>query len=265
MRALLVSPIGFLIGLSMGALGSGGAIIAVPVLIYLAGQSPKEATASSLVLIASTACVGLIPHLKAKRVHGQTGLIFAGAGIPANLIGSRLNADVSDNALLLGFALLMLTSAASMTRSLRQKRRNQTAPPQTASTRTRLILSTQVVTRIVIAGTIVGLVTGFFGVGGGFVIVPVLVLAFRFSMAEAAATSLLIIVVNSCVALSTRLTGEYLDWSVIAPFGLASLAGVITGGRLANKVDAQRLQVAFVGLTVCLAIYTGTRSVIGLL
>ena len=265
MRALLVSPIGFLIGLSMGALGSGGAIIAVPVLIYLAGQSPKEATASSLIIVASTAIVGIIPHLQAKRVNLRVGALLALAGIPANLIGSRLNKNVDDDVLLIGFAVLMLTAAAAMARSLRKKRASQElTQSQPQPSRTVIPTSASAVLKILAAGSLVGLITGFFGVGGGFVIVPLLVLAFGFGMAEAAATSLMLIIINSIIALSTRLDGGYIDWAVIAPFGVASLGGVLLGGRLAGRVQPDRLQLAFVVLIVALAAYTGARSIIAL-
>jgi uncharacterized membrane protein YfcA len=265
MRALLVSPIGFLIGLSMGALGSGGAIIAVPVLIYLAGQSPKEATASSLIIVASTAILGVVPHLRARRVNVKVGALLAIAGIPANVFGSMLNQDVDDDVLLLGFAMLMLAAAAAMARSWSKRRAsNQPSRVTAPQPKTISVPSAASILKVLGAGSVVGLITGFFGIGGGFVIVPLLVLVFRFGIPEAAATSLMLIIINSVIALSSRLDGGYIDWSVIVPFGIASLTGVLLGGRLAGRVDPDRLQLAFVILIVALAAYTGGSAGIAL-
>ena len=116
------------------------------------------------------------------------------------------------------------------------------------------------VAKVAVAGTIVGLLTGFFGVGGGFVIVPALVLALGFTMPEAIGTSLLVIAINSAVALSTRLQPGSIEWSTVVPYTLASLLGVIVGSRLASTRDPTSLQRWFVALLVVVAIYTATRS-----
>ena len=110
--------------------------------------------------------------------------------------------------------------------------------------------------KVIVAGTIVGLLTGFFGVGGGFVIVPALVLALGFTMSEAIGTSLLVITINSAVALTTRLQSGSIEWATVIPFTIASLLGVIVGSRLASTRDSSSLQRWFVGLLVVVAIYT---------
>ncbi len=110
------------------------------------------------------------------------------------------------------------------------------------------------------AGTVVGLLTGFFGVGGGFVIVPALVLALGFTMPEAVGTSLLVITINSVVALGTRLQTGSIDWATVIPFTLASLIGVVIGTRLARTKDSTSLQRWFVVLLVAVAIYTAIQS-----
>ena len=115
-----------------------------------------------------------------------------------------------------------------------------------------------------IAGTIVGLLTGFFGVGGGFVIVPALVLALGFTMPEAVGTSLLVIAINSAVALTTRLEAGAIEWDVVIPFTVASLIGVVVGSHLASTRDSTSLQRWFVGLLVVVAAYTAIRSAIAL-
>jgi hypothetical protein len=110
----------------------------------------------------------------------------------------------------------------------------------------------------------VGLLTGFFGVGGGFVIVPALVLALRFTMPEAVGTSLLVITINAVIALGSRLDAGSIDWATVVPFTIASLTGVIAGGRLAGRVDARRLQRWFIWLLAVVAIYTATSSILAL-
>ncbi len=118
------------------------------------------------------------------------------------------------------------------------------------------------------AATLVGLLTGFFGVGGGFVVVPALVLALGFSMPTAVGTSLLVISINSAVALLARLgssSAHGLDWTVLGVFTGAAVVGSVLGNRVASRVRAQRLSLAFVGLLVLVALYTGARSLAHLL
>ena len=119
--------------------------------------------------------------------------------------------------------------------------------------------------KIVVAATAVGLLTGFFGVGGGFVIVPALVLALGFEMPVAVGTSLLVIAINSAVALAARLGSHvHLDWPLLATFTVAALAGTFAGNRIASRVDASRLTAAFAVLLVAVAVYSLSRSLPGL-
>lgn len=261
MRALLASPLGFLIGLSLGALGGGGSILAVPVLVYIAGQDAKAATATSLVLVTMTALVGIVPHWRGGRVRVVPGLVFGAVGVAGAIVGSRLNERADPDVLLLLFAGVMLVAAAAMWRSAR-RRRNR--PAESARTTT-VTIDARTVVRVALAGSLVGLLTGFFGVGGGFVIVPMLVLALGFSMPEAVGTSLLVIVINSVVALGMRAGAGGVEWSVVVPFAVSSLAGVIVGGRLAGRRDPSTLQQAFAVLLVVVATYTATTSLNALL
>jgi uncharacterized membrane protein YfcA len=269
-RALLASPLGFLIGLSLGALGGGGSILAVPALVYAAGQNPKEATTTSLVLVAMTAVIGIIPHWRAGRVRFGPGLLFGFAGIGGSLLGSHWNEGVNEDVLLLAFSGLMLVAGWAMWR------KNRTTPSAAPSTPrsvgaavavppiTPIALDASTVTKVLLAGSGVGLLTGFFGVGGGFVIVPALVLALRFTMPEAVGTSLLVITINAVIALGSRLDAGSIDWATVVPFTIASLTGVIAGGRLAGRVDARRLQRWFIWLLAVVAIYTATSSILAL-
>ncbi|MDO8364110.1 MAG: sulfite exporter TauE/SafE family protein [Actinomycetota bacterium] len=264
MRALLASPLGLLIGVSLGALGGGGSILAVPALVYAAGQSPKHATTTSLVLVALTALIGMVPHWRAGRVRFVAGAIFGLAGIGGSLLGSHWNKAADPDVLLLAFSGLMLVAAFAMWRRVRNT--PQAAPLRSVgaaaapATAPKLRIDPWTGVKVVVAGTIVGLLTGFFGVGGGFVIVPALVLALGFTMAEAVGTSLLVITINSVVALSTRLQAGSIEWGTVIPFTVASMIGVVIGSRLASKHDSSSLQRWFVGLLVVVAFYTAIRS-----
>ena len=264
MRALLASPLGFLIGISLGALGGGGSILAVPALVYAAGQTPKHATTTSLVLVAITAMIGIIPHWRAGRIRLAPGVIFGFAGVGGSLLGSHWNKAADPNVLLILFSGLMLVAAYGMWR--RVSSTNTASVPKSLGAAAApvapvsLRVNPMTVLKVIVAGTIVGLLTGYFGVGGGFVIVPALVLALGFSMPEAIGTSLLVITINSIVALTTRLQTGSIEWGTVIPFTIASLIGVVVGSRLASTRDSSSLQRWFVGLLVVVAAYTAIRS-----
>lgn len=270
MRALVASPLGFLIGVSLGALGGGGSILAVPALVYAAGQDARHATTTSLLLVAVTALVGIVPHVRSRRVRIVAGTVFGLAGVGGSLLGSKANHHADPDVLLLGFSGLMLLAAYAMWRRTRvpptlgpaRSVGAAAAPVPVAGHRTEVRVDAATALKVVAAGSVVGLLTGFFGVGGGFVIVPALVLALGFTMSEAVGTSLLVVTINSAVAMATRLHAGAIEWGIVAPFTVASLAGVVVGGRLAGTRDARSLQRWFVGLLVAVALYTGVRSAI---
>ena len=262
MRALLASPLGFLIGLSLGALGGGGSILAVPALVYAAGQSPKAATTTSLILVAITSFSGLVPHWRARRVRWSSGAVFGLAGVGGSLLGSHWNESADPDALLLAFSGLMFIAGWAMWRRLQAATR---APaPVTGAVTTAVRIDPGTAVKVLLAGTGVGLLTGFFGVGGGFVIVPALVLALGFTMPEAIGTSLLVITINSLVALTTRLQAGAIEWGTVVPFTVASLVGVVVGSRLASTRDSSSLQRWFVCLLVIVASYTAVKSAVAL-
>jgi uncharacterized protein len=262
MRAFLASPLGFLIGLSLGALGGGGSILAVPVLVYAAGQGPKAATTTSLLLVGISAVVGMIGHLRAGRVAVGTGVAFGLTGIGGSLLGSALNHRSNPNVLLLGFAGLvviaawrMLTGCPTCTRVGEQA---AIASGGTATGLRRIDLKTAAT--VLAAGTAVGFLTGLFGVGGGFVIVPALTLGLKLPMPKAVGTSLLVIAINAAVAFITRFATTTIDWKVTLPFVVASICGVLTGARLADRLDPKGSLRAFSALLVFVAIYTALRA-----
>ena len=264
MRALLASPLGLLIGLSLGALGGGGSILAVPALVYAAGQSAKGATTTSLILVAITSVIGIVPHWRNDRVRLLPGTLFGLAGIGGSLLGSHWNEAADPDVLLLAFSGVMVAAGVAMLRRTLRQRAAARSGDSPAHVSTVVRADPATIAKVLAAGSGVGLLTGFFGVGGGFVIVPALVLALGFSMPEAVGTSLLVITINSVVALTTRLQGGNIEWGTIVPFTVASLIGVVIGGRLAGARNSTTLQTWFVGLLFAVAAYTAITSALAI-
>lgn len=237
---LWVVPLGLLVGLAMGSLGAGGSILTVPALVYLLGQEPAAATTGSLIIVGLTSLAGAVPHARAGNVRLRRGLLFGAVGVVGSILGARLAAGVAPAALLSAFSVLMLVVAFMMWRRVSGRGRAGSASGE--------------VTRpwlVVLTATGVGLLTGFFGVGGGFAVVPALVLALGLPMPAAVGTSLVVIVINSATALAARLgTGVALDWPVILGFSLVAATGSVLGQRVSRRVPQRTLGLAFVGLLV---------------
>lgn len=268
MRALAASPLGFLIGLSVGALGGGGSVLAVPVLVYVAGQDPRAATTTSLVIVGLAALVGVTDHWRAGRVKVGPGVVFGLAGIGGSVSGSLLNRRLDPDLLLLAFAGLvvvaawrMLTGCPSCTN---MGEREAIGAGGTTKVLAGLRVDAATVAKVLVAGTGVGFFTGLFGVGGGFIIVPALTLGLRFAMPEAIGTSLLIIAINSVTALVPRLGQGGVDWAVTVPFAVSAVAGALVGSRLADRLPEQTLLRWFAGLLVGVGVYTACRSLLAL-
>jgi uncharacterized protein len=263
---LLVSPLGFLIGVSLGALGGGGSILAVPLLVYVAGQGAKPATATSLLLVGSAALVGMGVHHRAGRVRVGTGVVFGLAGIGGSIAGTALNRRLDPDALLLGFSVLILVAAWRMVvgcptcTRVGEERALEQAPTGSGDVAIRSRVDAATVVKVLLAGTAVGFLTGLFGVGGGFVIVPALTLVLGMSMPEAIGTSLLVISINSAVALATRLGTSTIDWGIAIPFTVAAILGVLTGKRIADRLDPKRSVNWFAALLVGVAVYTAIQA-----
>lgn len=268
MRALAASPLGFLIGLSVGALGGGGSILAVPVLVYVAGQDPRAATTTSLVIVGLAAMVGMADHWRSGRVRVGPGVVFGLAGVGGSLSGSALNRRLDPDLLLLAFAGLVLVAAWRMLIGCPSCTKVGEQEAISAAGATKVVAGLRfdaaTVTKVVLAGTVVGFFTGLFGVGGGFIIVPVLTLGLRFAMPEAIGTSLLIVAVNSAVALAPRLGQGGIDWAVTVPFAVSTVAGTLVGSRLADRLPPRTMLRWFAGLLIAVAVYTAIRSVMAL-
>ncbi|MHB1137641.1 MAG: sulfite exporter TauE/SafE family protein [Microthrixaceae bacterium] len=285
MRALLASPLGFLVGLSLGALGGGGSILAVPALVYGVGETARAATGTSLIVVGAAALVGLVPHWRRGHVRLREGLLFGAAGIGGSFLGTALNRGVDPDVLLVAFSVFMLVAASGMWRRARQPAPDPEpvlvgvpggptatepgaaseavvpdAPSAPSAPSVRRRFDPRATAGVLVAGTVVGALTGFFGVGGGFVIVPALVLTLGFVMPEAVGTSLVVIAVNAAVALAMRAGNTEIDWSAAAPFLVTAVVGTVVGGRLAERVDPRRLTSAFVVLLVGVAVVTGISA-----
>ncbi|MFC9755808.1 sulfite exporter TauE/SafE family protein [Streptomyces sp. NPDC056921] len=236
MTALIVALVaGAVVGLALGGLGGGGSVLAVPALIYPLGFTPSAATTAALLIVIVTSLTGLVAHAREGGVRWRTGGLFAAAGIvPAGIAGA-LSVRVPPGALTAGFAVLAAVAAVRMLRP-----RAGPAPQAGPGT------SGAPAGRVVRTGAGLGAVTGFLGVGGGFLVVPALVTVVALPMTAAVGTSLLVITVNSVAALATRLaTPTALDWATIAPFTATAVLGAWDGRRLAAKVSTAALQRIF--------------------
>lgn len=268
-RALLASPFGFLIGVSLGALGGGGSILAVPVLVFVAGQDPASATTTSLLVVGIASTIGAFGHWRQGRVRLGPGLLFGLIGVVGSVAGSALNRRLDGDVLLLAFAGLVLIAAwrivvgcPSCTRVGEIRALASTDQQGGLATRTRAGRLSGLA-KIAAAGTFVGFLTGLFGVGGGFVIVPALALVLRYPMPQAIGTSLVVIAVNTAIALAARLGGS-IDWRTTLLFAVAASAGVGAGTRIADRINPQAMQRSFAVLLVAVALYTGARAAAGI-
>lgn len=246
---IVAIAVGLLIGLSLGALGGGGSILTVPALVYVLGQSAPAAVTASLVIVGVAALTGAAGHALDHHVRWIPGLLFAAFGAGASYAGTALSRQVDPNVLLLAFAGLMLLAGAGMLRRSAERARPTAENTDLAA--------------LVVAGAFVGFLTGFFGVGGGFVIVPALVMALGYDMPAAVGTSLLVIAVNSAVALAARAGHESFHWAVIVPFTVAAVLGSLAGRQVATRLPSTQLRRAFVALLFAVACYTAVRSGIG--
>jgi uncharacterized membrane protein YfcA len=263
---LMAIPLGLLIGLSLGALGGGGSILTVPALVYGLGQDPPAATTSSLLVVGASSLIALVPHALAHRVRAVQGLLFGAIGTAGSLAGTTLSSNVPPQVLLTAFAALMLLVAALMLR--RSRTTPDPASQHDPSTSPLLTLRPHPscdcprLAKVLLTATAVGLLTGFFGVGGGFALVPALALALGFPIPTAIGTSLLVIALNSATALAARLgTGTtQLNWALIGIFTTAAITGSLLGGRLSTRANPEHLTRAFATLLIAVALYTAAHS-----
>lgn len=250
--------LGLAVGAVMGGLGGGGSVLTVPLLVYALDLAPREATTASLLIVGTTAVVGAVGHTRTGTTDWRVGVLLAAAGVPGALVGSHLSGRLSPDALLLSFAAVLLLAAGLTLRSAAPE-----VPSGGGGTAVRTRARTSATTRLVLAGLGVGLLTGLLGVGGGFVVVPVLVVGLRMPMAPAVGTTLVVVAVNSFVALAARAGSEVFVWHVVVPFAAAAIVGSLVGQRLAGRLTGPALTRAFAGLLVVVAGYVVVRVTAG--
>ena len=248
---MLAVPFGLAIGLGLGALGGGGAVLALPVLIYVLGEDVHAATSSSLLVVAVAALAGGAAQASSARVCWPQVAYFAPAALIGAVAGTIAGAAVSETVLLLGFVpVLMAAALLTWRRAGASGDEGGGCPPLDRD-------------RTLVAGLAVGLLTGFFGVGGGFLIVPMLALTMRFPLRRAIGTSLVIVGFVSLVALSAHLVRDQaFDAGTAAALALACAVGAVGGARLAERVPQRRLGHAFAVLLGAVGAYIAIATAI---
>jgi len=247
--ATLIAAItaGLVLGMMLGLLGGGGGIIAIPVLLAL-GETMDSAATTSLVVVGIGAAAGLLMHRFSGQSDWRLGTIFGLLGALGAIFGSRLAFVTDDRIQLAGFIILLLIAAWGMFRRRRPVSDTSTERPKPNWA------------RVFLFATAVGLITGFFGVGGGFVAVPALVLALRIPMKTASATALLVILINVVIAFFAHGTA-HLNETLTVSISIAAAIGAVLGALLQTKVPTARLQHAF-GVLLLVAAAYGTFEVI---
>lgn len=255
----LAVPLGAAVGAILGVLGGGGAILTIPLLVYVLGQDPHEATTTSLVIVGISSAVAASRHGRRGAVDLRSALLLAALGALGTYAGSRASASVAPRVLLVLLATLLVVVASLMLRK---------SPPPTADTADTADTAAGSplgepsaaprprVTHLIALAIALGALTGFFGVGGGFAIVPALVLILRFPMPVAVGTSLAVIALNSLTALLSRLgQGVSLDWPLVLTFTVSAIVGSVIGEYAARGADDTRLSRGFAVLLVTVAAY----------
>ncbi len=247
---LLAIPFGLAIGVAMGMLGGGGSVLAVPVLVYVLGQKVSDATTTSLVLVTAGAVAGGIGHAREGRVCWRHVGSFTAAAAPGIVAGTFAGNAVSAGALLFAFALVMLVAATATWRRSAHDAGDDGGPEHGhACPPLRL-------PRDLLAGAAIGFLTGFFGVGGGFLVVPTLAIALAFTMRTAVGTSLAIITATSLIGLGVHLlAGRGLDLGLTSVMTIACVAGALAGASFAERIPQRTLGRAFAVIVTCVAAY----------
>lgn len=244
--------LGLAIGLTMGMVGGGGAVLAVPVLVYGVGLGVQEATTASLAVVGAAASTGAVGQARRGLVCWSSAAWFAGAAAFGGLLGALGNRALGGAVLLLTFSLVMLVAAGWTWERASSPAGGGHGCPQ-ATPRVLAPL-----------GFLVGGLTGLVGVGGGFVIVPALVAGIGFGLREAMGTSMAIVAAVSFIALTAHLaTGSSLDLPIVAAMGGAAVLGAALGPRLADHVSTPLLGRSFAVLVVLIAVGISTATIEG--
>lgn len=232
--------LGFAIGLSLGLLGGGGSILTVPALVYLVGLSPQAAVTASLVIVGANSAMGAFMHRSQGTLNWKIALVFGGTGMAMAYLAAGWSKALPATTLMMLFAVLMLVVGLFMMFK-------PTPLGNDEGGRGWLVT--------VLTGAGVGVMTGFLGVGGGFLIVPALVMLVGLPMQEAVGTSLLVIAANSAAGLLGHLSAGMPDVGLILVFVGAGMLGLWGGTALAHRLPAGRLQQGFAVFVIALALF----------
>lgn len=245
-----------LIGIVLGLVGGGGSILTVPVLVYLLGYNPVIATAYSLFVVGVSALVGALRNIQKGLVDFKTAIVFAIPAfaavyltrkflipaIPDVLLTTDSFVLTKDVGIMIFFALIMLMASFSMIRSKRSEYTEDTEVQYNYPL-------------IVVEGIAVGVLTGLVGAGGGFLIIPALVLLAKLPMKKAVATSLLIIAIKSLIGFIGDIENLDIDWGFLLPFTLISVIGIFVGIWIGGFIDGKKLKKAFGWFVLLMAFY----------
>ncbi len=234
------------IGFSLALLGSGGSIITLPVLVYAAAMPVQQAIGMSLAIVGGTSLAASVMNAKSGLVHSKAAVLFSVSGMIGALGGAQLTHFVSPPVLMLIFGALMAVVAGLM---LRQKQ--ELAPDPASQCRWQRCAGT---------GLVVGGMTGFLGVGGGFLIVPAMVLFGRLPLKVAIATSLVVIAVNSFSGLAGHLRQTSFDWRLAGMFLGMALVGMVAGRAAAGRVGTAHLRRAFAWFVLAVAVFVIAKN-----
>jgi uncharacterized membrane protein YfcA len=235
------------IGLSLGLLGSGGSILTLPILVYVLDRPDKPAIAESLAIVGAIALAGCIPYAFRLQIHWRTVLFFGLSGIAGAYAGACLSSYISGSLQLSLFSVVLLLAAGLMIKDF-----HSSAEPQQAAGHPAGLL--------ILEGFLLGNLTGCLGIGGGFLIVPILVLLVKLPMYSAIGTSLVIIALNAFTAFVKHFNILHsqkveLDWSLIGLFILVGVIGSLAGSFIAKRISQKHLKKAFGWILVPLGIY----------
>ncbi|MBX3192380.1 MAG: sulfite exporter TauE/SafE family protein [Labilithrix sp.] len=232
---MLAAMLALAIGVVLGMLGGGGAILTLPMLVLVLGVPPKTAIAMSLFVVGTTSLVGCALHARAGRVRWKIGAIFGAGGMTGAFAGGRLAHYVPASVLMLGFAAIMLLTAAAMLRDTVERER----PARTLALGRALVL-----------GAAVGVVSGLVGAGGGFLIVPALTLLGGLAVREAVATSLLVISMQSFAGFAGHFEHVVIDWRLAGIVTAATILGTVAGSSIGQSTSPATLKRAFAWLVL---------------
>lgn len=250
-----------IIGLILGLIGGGGSILGVPVLVYVMGFDPQAATTYSLFIVGLTSLIGALSYLRKGELSAEALFEFAIASmitvfcmrkfiVPAipehfDLAGISVS---KNNLIMLVFSVLILASSISMIRKRKPNSIRQVKLDEFYRSPLGLPFT-------ILLGITVGMITGFVGAGGGFIIVPVLIFILRLNFKKAIGTSLCIIAINSLVGFSGNIGNQEIDWRFLILISVISIVGILIGSLLAGKISSARLKPAFGWFTLLVGVF----------